>query len=72
MQVRGEDEPWDIDPEEFLRALPLSNETQERLIRAFEQADAPESFAKFLKSLPPGKRSKEDIDRQLRENRGER
>jgi len=34
-----------------------------------EHVEAPEDIFDFIASLPPGTRSKEDIDRQIREER---
>lgn len=44
----------------------------EVILRPYQGADAKkQSVSAFLSSLPPGTRSREQIDQQLREERGE-
>ncbi len=55
---------------ELAEPVPQAVAEVEVLIRATEEGNGQrESVADFLRRIPPGTRSKEDIDRQIREER---
>lgn len=53
--------------------LPEAADDVHVVLRIADEADGrPDRVVDFLRSLPPGTRSKEDIDRQIDEDRGSR